>query len=87
VNPTSPGTDAQLTIERVLAVEHVRLARIRVASAYAGHSDSALGVTRRYTKLSPDGLRNAHALLFFDDVRHVFRWVRPTATGSVEFAV
>lgn len=42
-----------------------RTAGIRVAAAYAGHSDMSLGVTGLYTKPSADDLREAHATIFF----------------------
>lgn len=72
-----------------------RLAGIRVAAAYAGHSDSALGVTGRYTKVAPDELRDVHDRLFFDEsdcaddasaAPQIFRRVALAATGAVEFA-
>lgn len=44
-----------------------RIAGIRVAAAYAGHSDTALGVTGVYTKPSAGELRAAHAAVFFAD--------------------
>jgi site-specific recombinase XerD len=44
-----------------------RIAGVRVAAAYAGHSAGTFGVTGTYTKASPDELRFAHARLFFDD--------------------
>ncbi|HVA09866.1 MAG TPA: site-specific integrase [Acidimicrobiales bacterium] len=43
-----------------------RIAGVRVAAAYAGHADSNFGVTGTYTKASPEELRLAHSLLFFD---------------------
>jgi site-specific recombinase XerD len=43
-----------------------RVAGLRVAAAYAGHSDAALGVTGLYTKPSPAELRAAHAAVFFE---------------------
>lgn len=44
-----------------------RVAGIRVAAAYAGHSDTSLGVTGVYTKPSLDELRQAHGAVFGDD--------------------
>ena len=43
-----------------------RIAGMRVAAAYAGHSDGNFGVTGTYTKASPEELRLAHGRLFFD---------------------
>jgi site-specific recombinase XerD len=71
-----------------------RLAGVRVAGAYAGHSDTSFGVTGRYTKASPQELRWAHERLFFDQpadaanpavAPQLFRRVLPTATHPVEF--
>ena len=42
-----------------------RIAGVRVAAAYAGHSDGNFGVTGTYTKASPDELQLAHAGLFY----------------------
>jgi integrase len=73
-----------------------RLAGLRVAGAFAGHSDTRFGVTGGYTKASLDELRTAHARLFFDRPRNaedphvapeLFRRVVPAAAGPVEFAV
>jgi site-specific recombinase XerD len=44
-----------------------RIAGVRVAAAYAGHSDRRFGATGIYTKASPEELQAAHARLFFDD--------------------
>lgn len=72
-----------------------RLAGMRVAAAYAGHSDTSFGVTGRYTKVSPEELRVAHERLFFDRAAdasdpsvppQLFRRVLPAAAGPVEFA-
>lgn len=71
-----------------------RLAGMRVAAAYAGHSDTSFGVTGRYTKVSPEELRMAHGRLFFDRPAdaadptvppQLFRRVLPAAAGPVEF--
>lgn len=48
-----------------------RVAGIRVAAAYAGHSDSSLGITGVYTKPSLDELRAAHDAVFTSDDRCV----------------
>jgi integrase/recombinase XerC len=73
-----------------------RLAGIRVAGAYAGHSDTSVGgVTWQYTKATPEDLQLAHGRLFFDSTGdaadptvapHLFRRVLPAATRSVDFA-
>lgn len=72
-----------------------RLAGVRVAAAYAGHSDSGFGVTGRYTKVSFDELQAAHERLFFDRPAdagdpsvppQLFRRVMPATSGHVEFA-
>jgi hypothetical protein len=72
------------------------LAGVRVATAYAGHSDTSFGVIGRYTKVSLDELRVAHERLRFDNRSdatdpstppHPFRRVLPAATHPVEFAI
>lgn len=72
-----------------------RIAGVRVAGAYAGHSHGGSGVTGTYTKPSLDDLRAAHARLFFDDDRDadnpaaapdLFRRARLATLGQIEFA-
>ena len=71
-----------------------RIAGIRVAATYAGHSDRAFGVTGVYTKPSVDEIHLAHASLFFDDPAdaadaavqpQLFRRALPVRLRAVEF--
>ncbi|MGI8515831.1 MAG: tyrosine-type recombinase/integrase [Acidimicrobiia bacterium] len=70
-----------------------RIAGVRVAAAYAGHSDRTFGVTGTYTKASPEELRLAHARLFFDqcgsaedsgEAPNLLRRALPTSGHSVD---
>ncbi len=71
-----------------------RIAGVRVAAAYAGHSDGSFGVTGTYTKPSPEDLRLAHTRLFFDTpadtadptvAPQLFRRALPAGTEPVAF--
>jgi len=71
-----------------------RIAGMRVAATYAGHSDGTFGVTGTYTKVSPEELRIAHARLFFDHTGQaedpgvapkLFRRAMPTGGQPVDF--
>lgn len=71
-----------------------RIAGIRVAAAYAGHSEGSFGVTGAYTKVCPEELRLAHARLFFDTYGeaddpglppNLCRRALPTSGHSIDF--
>jgi integrase len=71
-----------------------RIAGVRVAGAYAGHSDSSFGVTGLYTKVTLDELRLPHVRLFFDDPAdaaeaaqrpQLYRRPLPALAGAVSF--
>ena len=71
-----------------------RIAGMRIAAAYAGHSDRTFGVTGIYTKPSVEDLRLAHGRLFFDDPSQasdplarpeLIRRPHPIVTASLQF--